>query len=187
MSAGNGAARPVVARLHPVDVDRGRVDVRATLPPDIVKRAEALADGGAVALRVAGALLAGGAAARPEPVGGCGPARIRRAGGRHGGRPGGCGLWRGRNERRGRLERRGVYCGASRPLAATHPLRTAPRKNLGLVGPQSCGPTSAPGPGKGATGPRFEIPPIDSVFPSVAARSSRIQDNGRKRRSCSPS
>ena len=48
------------------------------------------------------------------------------AGGRHGGRPGGCGLWRGRNERRGRLERRCVYCGASRPLEATHPLRTAP-------------------------------------------------------------
>lgn len=68
MSAGNGAARPVVVRLHPVDVDRGRVDVRATLPPDIVKRAEALADGGAVALAVAGALLAAVAGAGPEPV-----------------------------------------------------------------------------------------------------------------------
>lgn len=98
---------------------------RVSLPPDIVKRAEALADGGAVALTWPGRCWRAWRR-RGETVGGCGPARIRRAGGRHGGRPGGCGLWRGRNERRGRLERRCVYCGASRPLESTHPLRTAP-------------------------------------------------------------
>ena len=31
-----------------------------------------------------------------------------------------------------------------------------------------------------------EFPPSNSAFPAFAARSSRIQHNGRKRRSCSP-
>ena len=31
-----------------------------------------------------------------------------------------------------------------------------------------------------------EFPPFKSVFPAFAARSNRVQYNGRKRRSCSP-
>ena len=53
--------------------------------------------------------------------------------------------------------------------------------------PNRAVPTSAPEPGKGETGPCLGIPPIDSGFPAFAARSSRVQYNGRKRRSCSPS
>ena len=32
-----------------------------------------------------------------------------------------------------------------------------------------------------------KVPPFSSGFPAFAARSSRVQHNGRKRRSCSPS
>ena len=66
MSGGNGGAPAVVLRLVPVDPERGRVDVRATLPPEAVR--EALADGGPLALVIAGALLRTIAAESPEPV-----------------------------------------------------------------------------------------------------------------------
>ena len=59
---------PVRLRLVPVDPERGRVDVRATVPPGLVRSAVEHGDGGPVALLIAHALLTGLAGTAPADV-----------------------------------------------------------------------------------------------------------------------
>ena len=71
MSAGNGGAgRVAVVHLVPVDLVRGRVDVRATISPEVALAAQDVKDGGVVALVIAQLLLESVAATAPRPVAG---------------------------------------------------------------------------------------------------------------------
>ena len=56
---------PIQVELIPIDAPRGRVDVRATLSPSLVRDALARADGTAVAVAVSHALMRGALLADP--------------------------------------------------------------------------------------------------------------------------